>query len=84
MAKRFRQNMIATGVILPFAFSLVQLAEGADKIWGLPSSLAWPLSLGGVLGITFFAWKTWRCPACQASLGRAWPRQCPSCGADLR
>jgi hypothetical protein len=76
--------MVAGAVMILSLLVLVTLSE-ADLS---DSALTW-LVLGADIALMavagYYHWRTWRCPSCEAGLGRDWsPQYCQHCGTRLR
>ncbi len=79
-ASRRRQWVLSVPIVLVFVWLF--FAE-----YGRPLPLHVPVSiLLGVIGLALiFAVLNWRCPACEAYLGKSQnPRVCEKCGIELR
>lgn len=84
-----RRKRLQLMVSLPFVVVLAGLFilgdQGSSGALGVPIEL-----LGGVLavllvGVLIFSLKNWRCPACNAYLGKGMGHSfCPKCGVALR
>jgi hypothetical protein len=83
--RRRRSRQLALGfIVLPIALVGVWVRHNAHLDC---SALALFLALGAPAAMMALAFsvKNWRCPACDAYLGkRANPSACPKCGALLR
>lgn len=79
--RRRRQAVSA----VPVGILAVTSAVGGGGLLGLPEGTALLVVGTVVLGFFGFSLVNWRCPACDAYLGRRFnPRACPSCGQQLR
>jgi Na+/citrate or Na+/malate symporter len=84
--KRLHRQLIA---IVPavLALLLIPLAAATEESagGGFPVAIAGPLAIVVVLGVLVFSIFNWRCPACNAYLGKSGiPTFCKKCGARLR
>jgi hypothetical protein len=82
--RRKRQWMVTIPfAALLFAFAFAQ-DRGSGTVFGFPGEVAGPVLIALVLGVLFFSFRNWRCPACNKYLGRAYnPRHCQNCGIAL-
>jgi hypothetical protein len=79
--RRRRQAVSA----VPLGALAVATAASGGGLFGLPEPAA--LTVVGIVVLGFFGFSlaNWRCPACDAYLGRRLnPATCPSCGGALR
>ena len=75
-SRRTRQIVVSVALIA----LLVPVAISSERVKGL-TGLLFVLVLMAVA----FSLKNWRCPACNAYLGRCFnPRFCQKCGVQLR
>ncbi len=84
-AKRRRQLF----TLIPALIAIVAFAwaESTDsgKLLGIDSGIWMPIGIASVAVLVIVATIDWRCPACDASLGRAInPDFCPKCGVQLQ
>ncbi len=86
----FKRRQKKQWMTLPFAMLAMILLVSVDEqsglgLGGLP---AMPLSIAAIvliLGVMAFSLKNWRCPTCNAYLGRGMaPRYCRKCGVQLK
>lgn len=77
---RLRQWAIS----IPMAILVVCL-EGTDGRRGAANDLGWPLMLLILVVAFWFTYRNWRCPKCDAYLGRypTYYGVCPKCGMAL-
>ena len=82
--RRFRNNVIAAVILFPFVLLLLNAMKATGETWLTPNE-AGVGALVLVAVAATYAISTWRCPGCNASLGRAvYPKRCPSCDVELR
>jgi hypothetical protein len=80
-ARRRRNQFIATAPALLAAVGLGVAGSAAIPLAGTIQVAAVAVLIGAVA----YAFRNWRCPACDSYLGRTLnPRFCPKCGAELR
>ena len=84
-SKRRKRQLLAT---LPIVLVMLAVSLGGrgrpDELFGLPAAVWGPLLAAVFVGALAFAFKNWRCPACNRSLGKNWAlRFCPKCGVGL-
>jgi transposase len=85
-ALRRRRQMIAVVPTVLLAV-LIGTADGSSgtTLGGIPMSYALPVAFAGIVGVVLFAFKSWRCPACNRTLGKTMsPSFCARCGVPLR
>lgn len=85
-ALRRRRQMLATVplVVAVFVAATADASAGTTLV-GIPTDIALPLCVATAVGTIVFALWNWRCPACNAYLGKAMsPSFCSHCGAPLR
>ena len=85
-AARRRRQLIAVVPVLLAAVTIGAADEATGTtIGGLPLSYALPVAIVAILGLLLFSFTNWRCPACNAYLGKAIsPAFCSHCGTPLR
>lgn len=83
-ARRWRKQLV---VAVPVGALLLALVFGTDrvtgKVFGLSHSLVGSIVFGVLTAAFAFNSRTWRCPACNAYIGRH-PERCVHCGVVLR
>ncbi len=85
-AVRRRRQMFAT---IPFVLVAVLFVTADEStgttLGGLSLAYAAPVMIAVILGMFAFAFKNWRCPSCNAYMGKAWsPAFCSRCGVPLQ
>ena len=84
-ARRRRQFALLVPTVLLIVFGLAMRAGVDFHRYGIDRAWAGPVFFGLVVAALVFSFVNWRCPACNAYLGRSLgPHFCPSCGAELR
>ena len=82
--RRFRNNVIAAVILFPFVLIFLRAMKATGETWLTPNEAA----VGALVVVAvaaMYAIRTWRCPGCNESLGRAvYPKRCPSCDVELR
>jgi hypothetical protein len=67
-----------------FALALSE-NRSTGTLLGMPAGVVASITLVVVAAALVFSFRNWRCPACNAYLGRTMnPRHCQNCGAALR
>lgn len=81
--RRKRQLLVSLPAILAI-LGAGALGGGSGSI-GVPQVLAATALVVVILSMFVFSFLNWRCPSCDAYLGRSMnPRHCSACGARLR
>jgi hypothetical protein len=81
--RRYRHSLLLVLAGVGLGLTLVGLFVRPH----LPLAGNWGIGIGAVLwfGIVAMTWIRWRCPACEAYLGRERnPQFCPACGIGLQ
>lgn len=84
--ERRGRQFIATAVILVAVVPLLLINQaGPQGMLGIRTPVVAVLCLAVIFGVAVFSLFNWRCPACNAYLGRGInPKSCPKCGARLQ
>jgi len=85
-ARRRRRQLVASVPAAAVAI-LVVLSDRrrGPPVVDLSQGVVLPACVIVILAVLAFSWRNWRCPACDAYLGRGTgPRFCPRCAAPLR
>ncbi len=84
-ARRTRQLVLTVPVIALVVGASFLRRGHASSIAGIPASVFVPMFFVAVVGMLVFSFFNWRCPACNAYLGRGLaPRFCAKCGVELQ
>ena len=83
--RRRRQYIAATPILVALVIIkiLLHVTDMEDSDW-LPPNIWASTAVLAVLGLIVFSLFNWRCPRCNAYLGRYSYKHCSSCGAELR
>ena len=74
-------------IVLLFALMVpLPFIEDRSTYFGLSGAVFGPISFFAIaVGWVIFEGRSWRCPACNKYLGRAFnPKHCRTCGIELR
>jgi hypothetical protein len=84
-ARRLRKQIVLI-VLLFAALAPLPFIEDDATYFGLRGAVVGPISLVAIaIAWVTISGRTWRCPACDKYLGRAFnPKRCRSCGIELR
>lgn len=87
-SERRKRQLILAVILLPLVIGvqLMRHGEGGGTLEaiGLTEAAAGKAFFGLVVGALLFSFKNWRCPACDAYLGRSVGHKfCPKCGVKF-
>ena len=86
-AARRKKQWVATLPLILLIIGLAILGDKAQKgsVAGLSADALIGFLFAYILGLLIFSLKNWRCPACNAYLGKNMgPDFCPKCGVALK
>jgi rubrerythrin len=85
-ARRKRNQFIATAPAIVLILAAVFLDKRMPELLEGVPSMVWGSALVVVVGgLLAFSLRNWRCPACNAYLGKSTSmRHCPRCGVALK
>jgi hypothetical protein len=83
--RRVRQYIAIVPAILSLVVVLIAGKSDPRGIAGVPMSVLGPVCFGLIFAVVIFSFINWRCPACNAYLGRGGsPTFCRKCGERLQ
>ena len=83
--RRTKQLWVTIPAVLVIMALIWSMESRGGAPVGLPQSAALSIKIAVLFGLIIFSFGNWRCPACNAYLGKSLgPRFCQKCGAQLR